>query len=133
LENANWEKLIDSLKKHDELHSPEVIRAMRAVPRTKFLPANAQKYAASDSPVQIGFGQAVSAPHIVAIMNEALQLTVGCKVLEVGAGSGWHAATVAEIVAPMTAPRSEWGHVYTVEVVSALADTARRNHERGLW
>ncbi|HVP16007.1 MAG TPA: hypothetical protein VMT42_01405 [candidate division Zixibacteria bacterium] len=60
-------------------------------------------------------------------MNEALQLEVGNKVLEVGAGSGWHAATIAELVAPSGAPRSEYGHVYTVEIVKDLADFARKN------
>jgi len=60
-------------------------------------------------------------------MNEALQLEVGQKVLEVGAGSGWHAATIAEIVAPEDAPRSEWGHVYTVEIIQGLAEYARKN------
>ena len=60
-------------------------------------------------------------------MNEALQLEVGNKVLEVGAGSGWHAATIAELVAPSGAPRSEYGHVYTVEIVQDLADSARKN------
>ena len=64
---------------------------------------------------------------MVSIMNEALQLEVGHKVLEVGAGSGWHAATIAEIVAPNDAPRSEWGHVYTVEIIKDLAEFARRN------
>jgi protein-L-isoaspartate(D-aspartate) O-methyltransferase len=64
---------------------------------------------------------------MVSIMNEALQLEVGHKVLEVGAGSGWHAATIAEIVAPSDAPRSEWGHVYTVEILQGLADFARKN------
>jgi len=64
---------------------------------------------------------------MVSIMNEALQLEVGHKVLEVGAGSGWHAATIAEIVAPSEAPRSEWGHVYTVEIVQGLAEFARKN------
>jgi len=64
---------------------------------------------------------------MVSIMNEALQLEAGQKVLEVGAGSGWHAATIAEIIAPKGAPRSEWGHVYTVEIVQGLAETARRN------
>ncbi len=63
---------------------------------------------------------------MVSIMNEALKLEVGCKVLEVGAGSGWHAATIAEIVAPQDAPRSTWGHVFTVEIVQGLADLARR-------
>jgi len=60
-------------------------------------------------------------------MNEALQLEVGHKVLEIGAGCGWHAATIAEIIAPKDAPRSEWGHVYTVEIVQGLADFARKN------
>jgi len=64
---------------------------------------------------------------MVAIMNEALQLEVGQKVLEVGAGSGWHSATIAEIIAPHSAPRSEWGHVYTVEIVQDLAEIARKN------
>ena len=64
---------------------------------------------------------------MVSIMNEALQLEVGDKVLEVGAGSGWHAATIAELVAPSGAPRSEYGHVYTVEIVQDLADFARKN------
>jgi len=63
---------------------------------------------------------------MVSIMNEALQLEVGHKVLEVGAGCGWHAATVAEIVAPSGSPRSEWGHVYTVEIVQGLAEFARK-------
>jgi protein-L-isoaspartate(D-aspartate) O-methyltransferase len=64
---------------------------------------------------------------MVSIMNEALQLEVGHKVLEVGAGCGWHAATIAEIVAPSGAPSSERGHVYTVEIVQELADFARKN------
>ncbi len=64
---------------------------------------------------------------MVSIMNEALQLDVGQKVLEVGAGSGWHSATIAEIIAPSSAPRSEWGCVITVEIVQALAENARKN------
>ncbi len=64
---------------------------------------------------------------MVSIMNEALQLEVGHKVLEVGSGSGWHAATIAEIVAPRETPRSEWGHLYTIEIVQGLAEFARRN------
>ena len=63
---------------------------------------------------------------MVSIMNEALRLEVGQKVLEVGAGSGWHSATIAEIIAPGDAPRSEWGCVYTVEIVQALAENARK-------
>jgi len=64
---------------------------------------------------------------MVAIMNEALQLEVGQKILEVGAGSGWHSATIAEIIAPHSAPRTEWGHVYTIEIVQELAENARKN------
>ena len=64
---------------------------------------------------------------MVSIMNEALQLEVGHKVLEIGAGCGWHAATIAEIIAPKDVPRSEWGHIYTLEIVLGLADFARKN------
>jgi len=64
---------------------------------------------------------------MVSIMNEALQLEVGQKVLEVGAGSGWHAATIAEIVSPTNTPRSEWGQIYTLEIIQGLAEFARRN------
>jgi protein-L-isoaspartate(D-aspartate) O-methyltransferase len=60
-------------------------------------------------------------------MNEALNLQVGQKVLEVGAGSGWHASTIAELVAPKDTPRSERGHVYSVEIIKALAEVARKN------
>jgi len=67
---------------------------------------------------------------MVSIMNEALELEVGHRVLEVGAGSGWHASTIAEIVAPSDTPREKWGHVYTVEIVRELADFARKNIER---
>jgi protein-L-isoaspartate(D-aspartate) O-methyltransferase len=127
LERAGWEKLVDSLVKQGILHSPSVIRAMRAVPRAKFVPVDMQGYTSVDSPLPIGFGQTISAPHMVSIMNEALKLEVGHKVLEVGAGSGWHSATIAEIIAPHDAPRSEWGHVFTVEIVLGLAESARKN------
>jgi len=67
---------------------------------------------------------------MVSIMNEALELEVAHKVLEVGAGSGWHAATIAEIIAPSDVPREKWGHVYTVEIVRDLADSARESIEK---
>jgi protein-L-isoaspartate(D-aspartate) O-methyltransferase len=127
LENNDWGKLVDRLIKDGILRSPDVTRALRAIPRVKFLPENMQAYGAVDTPLPIGFGQTASAPHMVSIMNEALQLQVGNKVLEVGAGSGWHAATIAEIIAPNKAPSSERGHVYTVEIVPELAEIARRN------
>jgi protein-L-isoaspartate(D-aspartate) O-methyltransferase len=127
LEKTSWDKLVDSLAKQGVLRTPKVISAMRAVPRIKFLSPDSQSYDAVDTPLPIGFGQTISAPHMVSIMNEALQLEVGQKILEVGAGSGWHAATIAEIIAPKGTPRSEWGHVYTVEIVKGLAETARKN------
>lgn len=64
---------------------------------------------------------------MIAIMNEALELEVGQKVLEVGAGSGWHASTIAEIVAPSDAPKVSWGHVYTLERIPELAEFATGN------
>jgi protein-L-isoaspartate(D-aspartate) O-methyltransferase len=67
---------------------------------------------------------------MVSIMNEALELEVGNKVLEVGAGSGWHASTVAEIVAPSDIPKGRWGHVYTIEIIPKLAEFAEMNIKR---
>ena len=64
---------------------------------------------------------------MVSIMNEALELQGGHKVLEIGTGCGWHASTVAEIVAPSDRPKEEWGHVYTVEIIPALAEMAKKN------
>ncbi len=100
---------------------------MKKVPRVLFLPERSIEYASVDAPLPIGKGQTASAPHMVAIMNEALELEVGHRVLEVGAGCGWHAATIGEIVAPRDAPRSGLGHVYTVEIVAELAQLAREN------
>jgi len=70
---------------------------------------------------------------MVSIMNEALKLKAGQNVLEVGAGCGWHAATVAEIVAPSNLPREKWGHVYTIEIVSKLAESAKDNIVRASY
>lgn len=67
---------------------------------------------------------------MVSIMNEALELEVGHNVLEVGAGSGWHASTIAEIVAPTNTTKEQWGHIYTIEVVPELAEFARKNIEK---
>lgn len=127
VEKTDWEKLIDNLTKQGILRSPKVIRALQSIPRARFLSEESRAYSASDTPLPIGQGQTISAPHMVAIMNEALQLQTGQKILEVGAGSGWHAVTIAEIVAPKESPRSEWGHVYTVEINQTLAELARKN------
>ena len=62
-------------------------------------------------------------------MDEALELQVGHKVLEVGGGSGWHATTIAEIVAPSDRSKEKWGHVYTIERIPKLAEFAKNNIE----
>ena len=67
---------------------------------------------------------------MVSIMNEALELSVGHKVLEIGTGCGWHASTIAEIVAPSDGSKEEWGHVYTIEIIPDLAELAKRNIRR---
>jgi protein-L-isoaspartate(D-aspartate) O-methyltransferase len=67
---------------------------------------------------------------MVSIMDEALELEVGHKVLEIGGGSGWHAATIAEIVAPSNSTKEQWGHVYTVERIPELAAFAKNNIEK---
>jgi len=63
LEKRDWEKLVDSLIKEGILRSPKIINAIRSVPRLRFLPENMQSYSAVDTPLPIGFGQTVSAPH----------------------------------------------------------------------
>ena len=67
---------------------------------------------------------------MVAIMCDVLDLKVGHKVLEIGTGSGYHAAVCAEIVAPSDTDPNTWGHVYTIERIAELADFARKNLER---
>jgi protein-L-isoaspartate(D-aspartate) O-methyltransferase len=91
-----------------------VIDAMLAVPRHEFIPAEYQFEAYANHPVPIGYGQTISQPFVVAMMTEAAQVEAGDKVLEVGAGSGYQAAALAEIAA----------NVYTVEIVEALAERA---------
>jgi len=130
MSQQKWEGLIQKLVRSGILRSPTVIRALRRVPREPFLSENMKSQAALDCPLPIGSGQTASAPHMVSIMDEALELEVGHKVLEVGGGSGWHAATIAEIVAPSDAPKEEWGHVYTIERIPELAAYAKDNIEK---
>ncbi len=87
------------------------------------------KSAYDDSPLPTLYGQTISAPHMVAIMNEELDLKEGQKVLEIGAGSGYHAAVCAEVVTP--SGRKAQGHVFTVEYRPELAEMARKNLELG--
>ena len=125
--SQQWKDLIRKLIRNGVLCSPNVIEALQRVPREPFLPENVKASAASDCPLPIGSGQTASAPHMVSIMDEALELEVGHKVLEVGGGSGWHASTIAEIVASSDAPKERWGHVYTIERIAELAAFANQN------
>ncbi len=105
--------------------SPEVMRAYRVVPRELFIPERLRNKAYVDHPLPIGERQTISAIHMCLIYLEHLQLEKGLKVLEVGAGSGYHAALCAEIVSPTGEPLS--GHVYTIERKAKLVDFARNN------
>ena len=95
---------------------PVVLRAMRAVPREKFVPSSAAEVAYEDSPVPIEEGQTISQPYVVALMAEALRLTGRDRVLEIGAGSGYGAAVLSRIAA----------EVYAIERHASLAELARR-------
>jgi len=121
-------KVIDHLKKTGVIKSEKVEKALLAVPREEFVPEPLKDKAYVDTPLPIGHGQTISAIHMVAIMVEALDLKPGLKVLEVGAGSGYHAAVCAEIIAPKDAKIK--GHVYSVERISELAELARKNLEK---
>jgi protein-L-isoaspartate(D-aspartate) O-methyltransferase len=91
-----------------------VIQAMLKVPRHRFIPEKYRHYAYSDSPVPIGHGQTISQPYIVALMTEALNLSSADRVLEIGTGSGYQAAILAEIAS----------EVYTIEIVEPLGTAA---------
>ena len=97
-----------------------VLAAMRKVPRHEFVPAAARPAAYGDHPLPIGHGQTISQPYIVAFMTEALGLKGGEKVLEVGTGSGYQAAVLAQLASA----------VYSIEIVAPLADEARERMAR---
>lgn len=100
-----------------------VAAAMRKVPRELFVPEEYARSAYSDTPLPIGFGQTISAPSIVAFMTKMLDAQEGMKVLEIGSGSGYQAAILAELVGFS-------GVVYTVERIPQLIEFARKNVEK---
>jgi len=112
--------LINRLKYEGRIKSQDVENAFLDVPREIFVTENMKKYAYLDSPLEIGNGQTISAPHMVAIMVEALDLKKGQKILEIGAGSGYHAAIVARLI-------GQEGHVFTIERFESLAEIAKKN------
>ena len=100
--------------------SDRVLEAMDEIPRELFVPDRVRQMAYQDHPLPIGEGQTISAPHMVAIMCDVLDLGEGMKVLDVGTGSGYHAAVMAKLVGP-------GGHVYSIERVGTLVAFARKN------
>jgi protein-L-isoaspartate(D-aspartate) O-methyltransferase len=98
-----------------DITDPRVLEAMRRVPRDRFVPGSSRAHAYGDYPISIGHGQTISQPYIVAFMTQALRLRSDARVLEVGTGSGYQAAVLAEIC----------GEVYTVERIPELAASAR--------
>jgi len=113
------DRLIESLRNYV---SERVVEAVSRVPRELFVPEELRAMAYEDRPLPIGYGQTISAPHMVAIMCDLLDLHEGMKVLEVGGGCGYHAAVMAELVGPS-------GQVYSVERIPELVEMARRNLE----
>lgn len=98
------------------IRDPRVLEAMRKVPRHLFVPPEYRDAAYEDRPLPIGEGQTISQPYIVALMTEALGLQGHEKVLEIGTGSGYQAAILAELA----------GEVYSIELEPLLAKRARR-------
>jgi protein-L-isoaspartate(D-aspartate) O-methyltransferase len=97
------------------ISNPDVLRAMRSVPRDKFVLRDYLDLAYSDQPLPIGFGQTISQPYIVAWMTELLDLSDGEKVLEIGTGSGYQAAILEELGDI---------EVFSIEIVPELAEIA---------
>lgn len=128
----NTKKAVDDLVRRLQnsgyLNSDAMERAVRTVSRAEFVHPSNKEHAYRDTPLSIGLGQTISAPHMCVIMCESMKLKPGHKVLEVGAGSGYHAALCAEMVAPKGIENP--GHIYTVEIVEGLIDFAQKNLER---
>ena len=109
-----WDGLIEEIEAQG-IQNSDVLRAMRTVPRHKFVTDEYLDQAYENHPLPIGYGQTISQPYIVAWMTELLELQPGEKVLEIGTGSGYQAAVLAEL---------GYVDVYSIEIVPELADSA---------
>ena len=113
-------KLVEMLKRAGYIKSESVEKAFLSTPRHLFVPEQLVRYAYTDEPLPIGYGQTISQPSTVAIMTELLQAEKGNKILEIGSGSGWQAAILSRIVGGK-------GQVYTVEIIGELVEMAKHN------
>ena len=111
------DQMIEGLRRQNI--SDNVIDAMKHVPRHLFVPDCSLKRAYEDHPLSIGKDQTISAPHMVAIMCELLELNSGMNVLEIGTGSGYHAAIISKLIGD--------GHIFSIERFDSLAKKARFN------
>ncbi|MGF1570185.1 MAG: protein-L-isoaspartate(D-aspartate) O-methyltransferase [Nodosilinea sp.] len=110
------QRMVDQQLIPREITHSSVLKAMATVPRHRFVPAVAAALAYQDQALPIGHGQTISQPYIVAFMTEAAAITAQGKVLEVGTGSGYQTAILAELAA----------EVYSIEICPPLAQQARR-------
>jgi protein-L-isoaspartate(D-aspartate) O-methyltransferase len=117
--NQNIE-LVNNLKRSGYICSEKVEQAFLTVDRELFVPASIKKFAYIDNPLEIGNGQTISAPHMVAIMAEALDIKSCQNILEIGTGSGYHAAIVSYLA-------GTHGHIHSIERIHLLAVTAKKN------
>ena len=124
-------RLVERLIEEGILKSENCIRAMLTVKRHLFVDESLREHAYIDSPLPLGdTGQTISAPHMCAYLLEALELDVGQTVLEIGSGSGYQAALLAECIAPSNVSKEKWGHVITIEYLRKLYEMAKRNLEK---
>jgi protein-L-isoaspartate(D-aspartate) O-methyltransferase len=112
---AERERMVREEIESRGIRNPDVLRAMRATPRHLFVPKAFQSEAYGDYPVPIGFRATISQPYVVALMTQMLDPKKGQRVLEIGTGSGYQAAVLAQLVS----------QVYTIEIVPQLAGAAR--------
>ena len=113
--SASREHMVSAQIESRGLRSPRLLAAMRRVPRHQFVPAECQKNAYDDGPLPIGLGQTISQPYIVALMTSLLELEGTENVLEIGTGSGYQAAILAELAA----------EVYSIDRMGDLAKRAK--------
>jgi protein-L-isoaspartate(D-aspartate) O-methyltransferase len=114
-EEARRRQMVDRQIRARGVSNPDVLAAMTRVPRHLFVPESERPNAYEDEPLPIGYGQTISQPYIVAYMSEMLEAKAGHRVLEIGTGSGYQAAVLAELGC----------EVFSIEIVPELAERAR--------